>query len=208
MPVAYFDGQPGCTSKMVVDEDRVTALMPQELGILIPFQFHPWVPGAPGLLTWDLSYLYAELWSSLERGARFIAPSLPEFTTKSHRPDALRFPITAQAMNLLEEIRSGGDLQPVLHVQATLLGKMPRDQVPALGRRQMLESWGVEEELVGPVRCSDDVRIHIAKLDWEEEILPQWNLTSLPMSAALAAIPERPNVASQFEVDPKNWTSG
>ena len=182
MPVAHFYAQPGSVCHMEIPEGQVTGLTPQELGIQFQFEFSHEAEDST-LLKWGISYLYAELWSANEHGPVLIAPSLPEFTTDSHKPTSLRFPLTPRALSLLEALRHGGDLRLTLHIQATLVGTAHRDKVPDAGRRRTLEAMGVEEEIVGPVRRSDDVTIRISRSDWEEVILPQWTTmaSSIPV---------------------------
>lgn len=175
---ARFRSETGSAYLIEVLEDRITALVPGELGIRIPFEFGQ-EAGEPDLLKWELSYLYAELWSIRERGPRLIAPSLPEFTTDQHRPNSLLFPIPLQSVHLLEEQRQNGDIELVLHLQATLMGSVERDRVPDAGRRRTLKALGLERDIFGPSRRSDDVPIHIKRSLWLEEILPQWDVVDL-----------------------------
>ncbi len=173
MPVAQFELPPDAKCRMMVYEDRATALAPQALGLAIPFEFSP-DTGDTGLLKWDISYLYAELWSVREHGSRLVAPSLPEFVTDSHRAELLRFPLTSEALDLIEGLRRGGDLRLVLRIQATMVGTVHRDQIPDADRRRTLEALGLEHEIVGPVRRAQDLEITIPRWDWEEQVLPQW----------------------------------
>lgn len=178
---------------MVVHEDRITALIPQEQGLLIPFEFHH-EPGESDALKWDLSYLYAELWSMRGQGPRLITCALPEFTTDASRPTAIRVPLSSQAMAMLDGLRRGGDLTFILHIQATLVGTIARDRIPDDGRRQTLEALGLEYDVFGPIRRSDDVTIHISRVDWEEEILPQWSTVGLESSEPSMPLLREPTV--------------
>lgn len=201
MPIASLRFQKDAHCQMFVYEDRIAALVPQGQGIVIPFRFDASECEAPGTQSWDLSYLYAELWVARELGPQLIAPALPEFFTESFRPSALRFPLTQQAVALLEEVRVGGDLRLTLHIQATLVGTAPLERVPDPDRRQTLEVWGLEEEIMGPVRSSDDVTIHIAKLAWEEEILPQWSQEGvIATSPPTPAIRQRSGVSQRLDI--------
>ena len=186
MPTARFAVSAQASCRMEVDDDRIVALAPHALGLVIPFQFLQSEPGASGPMTWDLSYLYAELWSVREQGRALIGPALPEFTTNESRPTALRVPLSHEAVGMIDALRRAGDLQLQLHIQATLIGACPIDQVPDEGRRRSLEAAGLDREIVGPIRRSDDLDIQIGKLDWEEEIRPQWDL-SFPTDAAPTA---------------------
>ena len=178
MPVAHFGIQPGSECRMVVHDDQITALAPQELGILIPFEFS--YQHAEGiLLKWDISYLYAELWAVREDESRLIVPSLPEFTTDSFRPSSLRIPLPPQVVAQLEKQRHGGDLHLALHIQATLVGTVRMGQVQDPVRREILESAGLDQEIFGPIRRSNDVAIRISKSEWKQKILPQWDLAEL-----------------------------
>ena len=75
MVIARFHSESGIDYNMYLHEDRVSALSPQELGIRIPFEYRQ-AEGEPGVLKWDLSYLYAELWMPQERGPQ-IAGAVP-----------------------------------------------------------------------------------------------------------------------------------
>ena len=183
MPEAHFYAQSGSVCRMTIPEDRITGLTRQELGIEFPFEFSHEAEEQV-LLKWDISYLYAELWSTREQGPVLIAPSLPEFTTDSSQPSSLRFPLSPRAISLLEALRHGDDLRLILHIQATLIGTVHRDRIPDAGRRHTLEAFGLEKEIVGPIRRSDDVTIRIAKSDWEEIILPQWT----PMASSIPIV--------------------
>ena len=178
MPIARFSPQPGFECSMVVREDQIGALAPQAAGIRIPVEISPVSAGA-GQVAWDISYLYTELWSAPEQGQRLIAVALAEFTTDTHRPTSVRIPLGGGEVALLEELRRQGDLRLVLHLQATLIGAIPRDQVPDEGRRRTLEAMGIDQEVFGPIRRSDDVLIQIGKWQWQEEILPQWRDTQV-----------------------------
>ena len=189
MAIALFQTESGDLCRMLVDGRAVDALVPHASGLRIPFRFEPSRPSSPERLTWDLSYLHAELWSTPEGGSRYYAAMLPEFTTREHRPHAMRFPIDATALALMEEIRQGGDLHVVLHIQATLVGALPRDRVPDAARRRTLEAWGLSSEMVGPVRHSYDLPLTVPKLVWEEQVLPQWACASVPLIAGLSFEP-------------------
>lgn len=175
MAVARFHSETGTSYNMELREDRMSALSPQELGILIPFEYGQ-SDEEPAVLKWDLSYLYAELWMPQERGRRLLAPSLPEFSTQDSRPECIRIPISSQAARLIERTRRGGDVSLILHVQATMVGSVATDDVPDEGRRETLKSLGLARDTFGPIRRSDDVAIHIDRSVWAEEILPQWDL--------------------------------
>ena len=137
MPIALFQTESGDLCRMLVDGQAVDALVPHAPGLRVPFRFEPSQPSSPDRLTWDLSYLHAELWSTPQGGSRYYASMLPEFTTREHRPHVMRFPIDATAFAQMEEMRQGGDLNVVLHVQATLVGTLPRDRVPDAAREDM-----------------------------------------------------------------------
>ena len=184
MTIARFRSETGAEYVIEAHEDHITPLIPEELGIRIPFEFRQ-ETGEADLMKWDLSYLYAELWSIGKRGSRLIASAIPEFTTDTYRPTSLRFPITSQTVYLLEERRQNGDIELVLHIQATMMGSVERDRVPDAGRRRTLKALGLERDILGPVRRSDDVTIHINQSLWAEEILPQWDVADLePMTPA------------------------
>ena len=175
MPIANFHVHKDAYCQMSVFEDQIRALTPQGQGIVIPFRFDPTESEAPRLQTWDISYIYAELWVDRALGSHLIAAALPEFYTDSYRPTTLRFPLTAEAASVLEEVRAGGDLRLTLHLQATIVGTASLDRVPDPERRRTLEAWGLDREIIGPLRSFDGVNVRITKLDWEEEILPQWS---------------------------------
>jgi hypothetical protein len=198
---ARFRSESGSAYFIEVHEDRITALVPEELGIRIPFEFGQ-EAGEPDLLKWDLSYLYAELWSIRERGPRLIAPSLPEFETDRHRPNSLRFPLPLQSVHLLEEQRRSGDIELVLHIQATLIGSVERDRVPDAGRRRTLEALGLERDIFGPSRRSDDVTIRINRSLWAEEVLPQWDVAELESVAANTRLDIRALARSLYGATP------
>ncbi len=189
MPIAYFQVLEDARCQMAVFDDRIRALAPQANGIIIPFRFDPSDHEAPALPTWDMSYLYAELWVDGELGPQLVAAALPEFVTESYRPNTILVPLTYEAVAVLEDVRGGGDLRFTLQVQATMVGSAWRDQVPDLARRQTLEAWGLDREIIGPLRSAANVDLHIAKLDWEEEILPQWR-----QGATIAASPSIPAI--------------
>ena len=184
MVIARFHSESGIDYNMYLHEDRVSALSPQELGIRIPFEYRQ-AEGEPGVLKWDLSYLYAELWMPQERGPRLLAPSLPEFSTQDSKPDCIRIPIPSQSARLMERTRRGGDVPLILHVQATMVGSVATDDVPDEGRRETLKSLGLARDTFGPIRRSDDVTIHIDRSVWAEEILPQWDLDDFDSIAPL-----------------------
>ncbi|MSQ22870.1 MAG: hypothetical protein EXR53_06170 [Dehalococcoidia bacterium] len=163
---------------MQIDEDSITTLAPQELGILMPFQYG-YQPAGAALLKWDISYLYAELWVAREDEIRLVISFLPEFTTDSFRPCALRVALTPPMVDQLEKQRRGGDLLLTVHIQATLTGTVRRDQVQDPARRKTLEALGVEEEIFGPIRRSDNVLIRVRRSAWEDVILPQWSPAEL-----------------------------
>ena len=192
LTVAHFRSETGTDSQMEVYEDRIAALIPEELGIRIPFAFSPQT-GEQNLLKWDLSYLYTELWSVQGDGPHLIAPSLPEFATDRSRPNSMRFPLSVQSVLALEELRRGGDITLILRIQATLIGSVPRDRVPDAGRRQTLEAVGLNRDIFGPIRRSDDITIHIDRSVWAEEILPQWDLADLKATAPIRRSPEANN---------------
>ncbi len=174
VPLAKFDIELGAQTQMFVSEDRFKALMPQSLGLVIPFEDYLTALDESHPISWGLSYLYAELWVNRRLGSQFIAPALPEFFTETHRPTELRIPLTHENVAVLEEVRAGSDLVFTLHLQATITGSAPVDRVPDDGRRRTLQTWGIPKEVIGPVRSSDNVVIRVPKLDWVEEILPQW----------------------------------
>ena len=169
---------------MNVHEDCVSALAPQELGIRIPFEYRQ-AEGEPGVLNWDLSYLYAELWMPHERGRKLLAPSLPEFATADHKPEFIRIPLPSQSARVMERTRRGGDVELILHIQATMVGSVATEDVPDEGRRETLKSLGLARDTFGPIRRSDDVIIHINRSVWAEEILPQWDLEDFESIAPL-----------------------
>ena len=185
MPIALFQTESGDQCRMLVDGQAVDALVPHAAGLRVPFRFEPSRPSSPERLTWDLSYLHAELWSTPEGGSRYYAAMLPEFTTREHRPHVMRFPIDAATLALMEEMRQGGDLHVVLHIQATLVGSLPRDRVPDADRRRTLEAWGLSSEMVGPIRHSYDLPLSVPKTVWEEQVLPQWACASIPLIPGL-----------------------
>ena len=189
MPIAYFQVHKDARCQMTVFDDRIRALAPQADGIIIPFRFDPSDHDAPALHTWDMSYLYAELWVDRELRPQFVAAALPEFVTESYRPNTIRVPLTSEAIAMLEDVRGGGDLRFTLQVQATMVGIAWRNQVPDLARRQTLEAWGLDREIIGPLRSADNVALRIAKLDWEEEVLPQWR-----QEATIAVSPSVPAI--------------
>ncbi len=184
MVEARFQSESGPTYSMRVQEDRISALLPEELGIRIPFEYRQ-AEGEPDVLNWDLSYLYAELWLVQDRGPRLLAPSLPEFSTDQTKPNCIRFPLSPQVARILEATRRGGDVPLILRIQATLVGSVPTESVPDEGRREMLKSLGLERDTFGPIRRSDDVTIHIDRSVWAEEILPQWDLDDFDSVAPL-----------------------
>ena len=184
MAIARFHSESGIDYNMNLHEDRLSALEPQELGLLIPFDYSQ-TDGEPGVLKWDLSYLYAELWMPQERGRRLLAPSLPEFSTENSRPECIRIPLPPQAARLLERTRRGGDVSLILHVQATMVGSVATEDVPDEGRRETLQSLGLKRDTFGPIRRSDDVTINIDRSVWAEEILPQWDLDDFDSIAPL-----------------------
>ena len=173
MPIARFHPQPGAEYRLDVREDQAGALLPHTSGISIPLEGGPLTAGG-GRLTWDISYLYAELWSLPKDGRQLIGVALAEFTTDSQRPTAVRVPLTPNEVAMIEDLRRGGDVRLLLHLQATFLGTVPRHALPDPGRRQALETAGLENDIFGPVRRNDDVPIRIDKWAWQEEILPQW----------------------------------
>ncbi len=177
MPVALFQAQPGSFCQMVIKEEGVTSLVPQEQGFVLPFEYSYEIT-EPGFLEWYISYLYTELWSTQEHGPVLIAPSLPEFTSDDFQPNSLRFPLTPRAFSLVEALRRGGDVQLVLHIQATLVGTAKVDQIPDPVRRRTLLELGLDKEFFGPLRRSQNVELRIPKADWEEKILPQWDPSS------------------------------
>lgn len=189
MPIALFQTESGDQCRMLVDDRAVDALVPHAPGLRVPFRFEPSRPSSPERLTWDLSYLHAEIWSTPQAGSRYYASMLPEFTTREHRPHVMRFPIDAAAFAQMEEMRQGGDLNVVLHVQATLVGTLPRDRVPDAARRRTLEAWGLSSEMVGPIRHSYDLPLSVPKMVWEEQVLPQWACASIPLLAGLSPMP-------------------
>ncbi len=200
VPLAKFDIELGAQTQMFVHEDRVSALMPQSLGIVIPFEDYLTEIDESNAVSWGLSYLYAELWVERPMGRQFIASALPEFFTETLRPTALRFPLTLEAVAVLEESRAGGDLNLALHLEATITGSAPVDRIPDDGRRKTLQAWGIPKEIIGPVRSSDDMVIRIRKLDWVEEILPQWMLTHDTESAdALPVVQESRPVGQRLD---------
>ena len=184
MPIARFVTPSGAVCLMDIQEDLITALAPQELGILMPFQYGYQPVGATPL-KWDISYLYAELWVLREDETRLVVPFLPEFTTDSFRPSALRLPLTPPALALLDKQRRGGDLSLTVHIQATLTGVVRRDQIQDQVRRNTLEALGVEEEIFGPIRRSDNIVARVGKSVWEEVVLTQWSPAELHASNAL-----------------------
>ena len=184
MPIARFISPSGALCLMDIQDDRITALAPQELGILMPFQYGYQAVGATPL-KWDISYLYAELWVLREDGTRLVVPFLPEFTTDSFRPSALRVPLTPPVVALLDKQRRGGDLSLTVHIQATLTGVVRRDQIQDHVRRKTLEALGVEEEIFGPIRRSDNIVARVGRSVWEQVVLPQWSPAELHASNAL-----------------------
>lgn len=178
MPIARFVSPSGSVCLMQMEEDSITALAPQELGILMPFQYG-YQPVGAAPLKWDISYLYAELWVAREDETRLVIPFLPEFTTDSFRPSALRIPLTPSMVDQLEKQRRGGDLLLTVHIQATLTGTVRRDQIQDPARRKTLEALGVEEEIFGPIRRSDNVLLRVRRLVWEDVVLPQWSPAEL-----------------------------
>ena len=177
MPVAIFQAQPGSFCQMVIKEEGVNSLVPQEQGFVLPF-VSSYEITEPGFLEWYVSYLYAELWSTREHGPVLIAPSLPEFTSDDFQPNSLRFPLTPRAFSLVEALRQGGDVQLMLHIQATMVGTAKVDQIPDPARRRTLLELGLDKEFFGPLRRSQNVALRITKADWEEKILPQWDPSS------------------------------
>ena len=77
----------------------------------------------------------------------------------------------------------------MLHIQATLVGTLPRDRVPDAARRRTLEAWGLSAEMVGPIRHSYDLRLTVPKTVWEEQVLPQWACASIPLIAGMSFEP-------------------
>jgi len=198
VPLAKFDIELGAQTQMFVFEDRISALMPQSLGIVIPLEDYLTEIDESNPVSWGLSYLYAEVWVERRLGRQFIAAALPEFFTETLRPTSLRFPLTYEAVSVLEEARAGGDLNLSLHLEATITGSAPVDRIPDDGRRKTLQAWGIPKEIIGPVRSSDDITIRIRKLDWVEEILPQWRLVPqiesadpLPVVAEMRPVGQR-----------------
>ena len=177
-------------------EDRITAFAPQELGILIPFEFS-YQPAEGIILKWDISYLYAELWAVREDESRLIVPSLPEFTTDSFRPSSMRFPLIPQVVAQLEKQRRGGDLHLTLHIQGTLVGAARMDQAQDPLRREMLESVGLDQEIFGPMPRSNDLAIRILKSEWEQKVLPQWDLADIQAMESSIPVAHRPGATSQ-----------
>ena len=200
MSIARFQVQPGSFCQIELWQDRITSLAPQELGILIPFEVSHQL-AENGHIKWEVSYLYAELWAVREDETRLIIPSLPEFTTDSFRPSSLRFPLTPAVVSQLEKQRYGGDLRLTLHIQATLVGTVSRDQIQDPVRRKTLEALGMEQEFFGPVRRSDDLAIQVAKLDWEEKVLPQWDLSDTgDMASSMPIAPRSAVVNSHLDL--------
>ncbi len=197
MPIASFHLYKDVYCQMFVAEDQITALLPQGQGIIIPFRIDPSTYEAPALQSWDISYLYAELWVDGEAGPQFVAPALPEFLTESFRPSALRFPLPPQAVSILEEARAGGELKLTVHIQGTFIGSTMLDRVPDQNRRQTLEAWGLDKEIIGPIRSADNVTVRISKIDWEEEILPQWSQDELIGATSSTLVMQRRGVVGQ-----------
>jgi hypothetical protein len=159
---------------MVLKEDQVTSLAPIELGFTIPFESSLEITEPGGALEWYVSYLYAELWSPIENGPTLLAVALPEFTTDKLKPTSLRFPLTDRAIAMIEALRKGGDVRLSVHLQATLVGTAHMDLIQDPGKRRALELLGLDHEVVGPIRRSQDLEFGISRATWETAILPQW----------------------------------
>ena len=134
MPIARFHPQPGAEYRLDVREDQAGALLPHTSGISIPLEGGPLTAGG-GRLTWDISYLYAELWSLPEDGRQLIGVALAEFTTDSQRPTAVRVPLTPNEVAMIEDLRRGGDVRLLLHLQA-------RSWAPYRGTRCPIQAGG------------------------------------------------------------------
>ena len=174
MLVARFQARPGSFCQMVLKEDQVGSLAPVELGFNIPFDSSLEITEPGGALEWYVSYLYAELWSPIEHGPALLAVALPEFTTDKLKPTSLRFPLTDRAVAMIEALRKGSDVRLLIHLQATLVGTVRIDLVQDAGKRRALELLGLDHEVVGPIRRSEDLDLHISRATWETGILPQW----------------------------------